>query len=362
MNLYDIPFFDDIDTSVPEVVEPPPVQMQMPNPCRPAAEIEPFRFRVSDHEDLKDDPHDFAWFLDADQVWHLYSETEFTPPEWVVPDADWEAVWREETECPWCHGKGILTPLRVGKTTGIRVIDGSGYRCLCCKYVNYNRFVARTVPERFRSADLDTIAPSAKVAMPKAEQQRIIDLVKAHREDSFLLLGDAGTGKTHLAVALMLAARRRYADLCWESPRLYDDACHEPIWRVTTRVLLDEFVEWENRDRHNENCSVKAPTVTIGRITSAQQSGIRPCLLLDEIDDFKPTDFKLSTLRSLIDAIYTGGGQVIATSNRPPAWFKAQWGEQVAESVMRRIGQENGHLIVFRKSAAHTNPKHPGGK
>lgn len=61
-------------------------------------------------------------------------------------------------------------------------------------------------------------------------------------------------------------------------------------------------------------------------IVRRKKQGLRPCFIVEEIDKFKPTEFKLNKFFELLNAVYEANGQVIATSNASPETLTASWG------------------------------------
>jgi DNA replication protein DnaC len=86
------------------------------------------------------------------------------------------------------------------------------------------------------------------------------------------------------------------------------------------------------------------PDVTADKIRKAAANGLRPVLILEELDKSKYSEPRVNFLFSLIDAIDGAEGQRIITSNRTLERFAAMFEESdietvqvTAEPLMRRL-------------------------
>ena len=202
--------------------------------------------------------------------------------------------------------------------------------------------LAGDVPARYRRVDLSALAPSPSALLNMDRQGTIISAIKARPDDSYLFVGAPGTGKTHLMLALYRRALAESVDQQIER----EDLC-QSVWRVNASALLAQHSAWaveRNRDEPNE---ALMPSVTVEVIAAAVKKGYRPCLFLDELDKVAPTVAKLSSLCSLVDAVYVEGGQVVATSNKSSEYLAGKWGSDEAGTILRRIGADGGHIVNF---------------
>jgi AAA+ superfamily predicted ATPase len=173
--------------------------------------------------------------------------------------------------------------------------------------------------------------------MSLKRQAEIIKTVQEHPHRSYLIYGDPGTGKTHLAASLY---RSHLAD--WANSTGGDFAgC--PIWRVSAPVLLEQ---WVARSTDSE---APRPDVSERSIVSVSNSGMRPVLFLDEIDKVRGSDYKMEKLRAIVDAVYEAQGQIVATSNTDPESIAAKWGGEWADIILRRIAAPpEGMVLQFQ--------------
>ncbi len=133
---------------------------------------------------------------------------QFAPPENTVvvePDPD---------ACPECHGRGWKVVADGGA--------GAATRCDCQKRDRGREYLALAgIPERYRDCDLSTFKTTGERAVAhhllkaKTISQRYVDSFFDPRNNRFsekglIYIGIPGTGKTHLAVAVLKQLIERY--------------------------------------------------------------------------------------------------------------------------------------------------------
>lgn len=277
-------------------------------------------------------------------VEELKRETTWVPIEdcsLSLPEAVGVAIGERKTVCPLCKGNLEVIRLHRGMVTGLEV--RRTLRCICPKYIAFAR-AWKDVPSRFRSVTLSELEATNRQGISLERQAEIIALMQAHPADSYFLFGEAGTGKTHFATALYHDAVWRAVEAQYRRGDVYTS-----VWRVTASVLLNQHVEWERGNKDDETSLVSRPTITEQLIQSAARNGYRPCLFIDEIDKFVPSEFKLSRLGEIIDAVYAAEGQIVATSNKSIDTLMAKWGTDEALTILRRIGAgPNAQEIEFK--------------
>ncbi len=122
------------------------------------------------------------------------------PPETVVVEPDPDV-------CPECHGRGWMVAADGGA--------GTARRCDCQKRDRGREYLALAgIPERYRGCTLDSFKTAGENAVAshllkaKTVSQRYVDSFfdprkNRFREKGLIYVGIPGTGKTHLAVAVL---------------------------------------------------------------------------------------------------------------------------------------------------------------
>lgn len=245
--------------------------------------------------------------------------------------------------CPVCGGTRWAYKVAEGSVTGVKVLWPSP--CPCRFYRAYYGAWFDAIGKRYINVTWQNLAPYSgpDMRLSVERQKKIISFVQAHPDDSYLLYGTYGTGKTHLSVALHQYHLAKWAQESWCSDKVY---C--PVMRVNVTMLLDQHHRWKWR---KEDDDTPRPSVDVPRIASVVKQGDRPVLLLDELDKLggQPTPFKLETLLSLVEAVDQADGVVIATSNHDEDYFLGAWGEELGGPTIRRITSgARAHKIEFR--------------
>lgn len=136
------------------------------------------------------------------------------------------------------------------------------------------------VPQRFRACSLENYVPVDEV------QEAGLSVVKANIGASLFLYGGYRRGKTHLAVAQYKALVSAGEGCLWRS-------MGELIHELRSADVKDEFSQVLQRARYDASFH----------------------LFVDDIDKFKPTDWKGEALFDLFDTIYRRDLRVTITSN-----------------------------------------------
>ena len=254
------------------------------------------------------------------------SETDWKPTE-PAPVLSYEIaveVGLGRQSCPICLGHQTYHRLMHGETTDITI--RAPFDCPCGIAQRYWRQIVKDVPPRFRDAILSTLLPSSLSRMPLERQAAIIQHLQGHPESSYFFWGDAGCSKTYFAVALFQHALAKAARHGWSTEKC-------PVVRVKAPALLQEWV------RNSTDAAAPAPSYTPEMAEACERNGERPFLLLDEVDKFKGSDFKLNKLFEIVNAIYDNHGQIVATSNSSPQALLESWGTKYGDPILRRISQ-----------------------
>lgn len=265
-------------------------------------------------------------------------------PSYGELQAHGEAIGREGMRCPLCDGGSHIPLLHKGRDTGL-LIRIRRWGCPCGMLKNLWRELGNVanIPARFQGVKLEGMLPSGLSILPIERQQTIISFLQSCPDDSYFLFGPPQTGKTHMMTALYRHGVEKWAP---QVTRQFDgqSAC----WRIRTATLLDQHVKWATRGNHEDGPPTPCPLVTVEKIQAAITKGYTPRLFLDEIDKIGVTPFKLNALIALVDAVYEGMGQVVASSNVGVEGLSGVWGINEAGTILRRIAAGPGaHQIQF---------------
>jgi hypothetical protein len=273
---------------------------------------------------------EFLAAFDAETKWVATAERPEVPVDERAKFAD------PKHTCSLCGGSQRNEYIARGVASGIEVLTQRP--CLCqMNRMFWNNW--RKVPLRYRDVKLDTAAPSELVRMPLKKQAALIQLIKSNLERSMILQGSAKTGKTHLLMAMYRRACVERVGECFRKQQFGIFG----VWRLNTSVWLEDIVNWNSPDRDED---AEPPELSTKRIESVVKAGLVPRVFLEEIDKFKPSEYKLIRLFEIVNAIYEAGGQVVATSNTPVAELAAAWGGRYGETTLRRIGDEPDGLTL----------------
>lgn len=172
--------------------------------------------------------------------------------------------------------------------------------CRCRRVAGYRKALSR-VPPIFRSPKIATLR-----ARPECHpsQVKLIAHVRANPDDSYLLTGRNGSGKTHVGWALY---RRAVVS-------------GRGVVACTVRDLLAEFRRFE----------VGTSPEILPPITAEQlrRSPGKWLLFLDEFEKARPSEFASEMLFNVLDAARSFNHQIVITSNLNWEDLKKHWGRQ----------------------------------
>jgi DNA replication protein DnaC len=163
-------------------------------------------------------------------------------------------------------------------------------------------------------------------------QAAVISALRSAPNDSYILAGDHGTGKSHFGWCIA-----RYAL-----------AGHRKVVQSNLEDLLKEYRALEFPER-NEDGSLKyfRASVTSDDLRVKRR---RFCLFLQEFDKPKPTEYASKELFNLIDAAYNYEHQIIITSNVKLDDLQTHWsrhGAAYGGGIARRIAEMCGYIEMF---------------
>lgn len=205
------------------------------------------------------------------------------------------------TVCAQCQGRGWIL---------FEEADGhrAARECACrSQERRASRFEAASVPERYRDCSFHDFHhlnnPSLKSASRIAEE--FADAYP-YVDTGLLFLGPSGTGKTHLAIAILNAVTRSKG-----RPGLYVDFSD----------LLMKIQSTFKSDATESKVDVLSPFAEV------------ELLVLDELGATKPSDFARDMLYALLNTRYNRKRITIATSN-----YLDEPGKGEREKLEDRIG------------------------
>ena len=195
-----------------------------------------------------------------------------------------------EELCPICEGAGLRV---IERADGTRVAE----RCVCRTERGSERAFERArIPKKFINCTLEDYVPNYSGNNPtlNAALLQARNFIKAYPHETYgkglMLVGEIGTGKTHLAVAILkaLITDRGAHALFYDCATLLDDLknTYERKVDVTEREMLKPIFEAD-------------------------------VLVLDELGAAKVTDWGSDTIARVINARYNDGRTTIVTTNLP---------------------------------------------
>jgi hypothetical protein len=254
-----------------------------------------------------------------------------------------KSIMRKKAPCPICNNNFYYHPLYRDKNSGIE--KPLLRRCICVSLRCYAS-LAEKISRHYAHIRLDKLDSSPLSALSPEVQRKTISMLQTEPDKSYFFFGPAKTSKTTFSIALYQNAIQRFVR---ENPdvTLGSDV---PIWRISARTLLEQYHNYAiSREEFTSDGKPKkvAPReVTREKIEAAARKGFKPRLFLEEIDKIKPTDFRLSSLFEVIDAIYECDGQLVMSTNLTPDGLVKFLGEVYGHTIPRRV-VEAGNLINF---------------
>jgi hypothetical protein len=246
--------------------------------------------------------------------------------------------------CPYCQGSCKVTMpndilnetwAKEGKTTNFTKVEA----CRSCheyigRLTTFVRIWIRTVPPAYRAFTLRTLAPKDGLSVPVDRQRKVMDFLRANPDQGYAFFGPPQAGKTVMTTAL-------YTEALWnETVRApqYDYKAQKffPLWRISTKKLLDEHTDWtmHRNDKESESgpivLGVPYPTVTVEKIAYVRQYGRTPRLFLEELDKVKETEARRYNLFEILNAMHDYQGVLVVNSNYTLEEFATQFGDDFA--------------------------------
>jgi len=278
-----------------------------------------------------------------DEEWLLHEERTLTEDE-IIP------VVKSKMPCPICGGRGYYDALFTGATTEINAYFQR--KCICQFHRLYYSIWGDpgiAVPPRFSDVKLGTMVPSPLNKMTATAQQESIQRVRGFPRDCYFIYGPAGTGKTHLSIALLEKTIETWA---WNNFRELEGQTPErTIFRVSTKTWVDEMFAFRYQDRKVGKASIPPPALNVDTIRRlANIPEVHIFVIFDEIDKFNPTEARMLELFEIINALSDVKAQLIATSNHSPNELRRRWNSGHSDAILRRFYDSTGgaprHLLA----------------
>jgi ATPase family associated with various cellular activities (AAA) len=274
------------------------------------------------------DDGDIAFLKQHETNWTTYFSN--SQPEWSM--ALMAAVYSGELPtCPGCNNTRYVPTIQKGAVTGL--ILRSNEQCQCVPYRFIQNVIDETIPRGYRLVDLWTLQPSRLSQLPLHTQADEIEMLRHHHEDNYLFLGPAGTSKTTFSIALYREAmKRNKLHIMSAGFRGVPPRCRTQfVWRINGEELFTQNQAYKTTMTSEK--PAPPPDVTVERIQRAARAGIRPVIILEEIDKTRLTEPRMNLLFALFDAIDGAKGQIVLTTNRDMDRFIAMFTESEIETV-----------------------------
>jgi hypothetical protein len=228
--------------------------------------------------------------------------------------------------CPVCAGK-LNVGCRVrGAVTG--VTHNSVFTCTCRLPSVIQRWLDQLVREEYRECDLKTLKPSNRSSLALSRQAEEIEILKKASADNYFFIGPPGASKSTFATALLRESLWRNKQ--WgENHSFFSNPWF--CWKVNAEKLFVQNMAWKTS--MTDETPAPAPDVTPEKIDRVRASGLRPTLIIEELDKTKLTDSRVNFLFEIVDAMDGCKGQIIITSNRTLDRFMAMFEEHPDETV-----------------------------
>lgn len=250
--------------------------------------------------------------------------------------------------CPFNCTHQRLTVRYRGVMTG--AIAEWGTTCPCWDFCRIDERWRKCTPKDYWECNLDLLTPCDNprmVSLSVGRQQEIIDFVQGHPNDNYLFIGEGGTGKSHLAYAVFRKAMVEQ----YRTHHNFTEGC----WAVSTPDLIEDLYQFKTRGFHdsdyyyyNGGSPPKVPAVTPPMIQKAAEEGLKPVVVLDELDKFEFKKNRISFLANIVKTTEECGGQVIGISNLTWEGLEAEWGKDFSTPILRRMGAgRRGHTVKF---------------
>jgi hypothetical protein len=204
---------------------------------------------------------------------------------------------RPRPVCPYgmCDGRGTIHK------------DHYAFTCKCHFRARADQMFADMVGAHDQGIKLATLAPSDKSEMPIALQEQCITTLKDDPTGNYAMFGPSGWSKTTFTTALYGHALDSWVESYGFGKGLVSDC---PIIRIKAKTLLEQITKFTIEGGEDNRPPILARWV---RLRKGKPNQFR--LFLDELEKVKSTEFKMTELWDIVDALYEEGGQLVVSGN-----------------------------------------------
>jgi len=279
----------------------------------------------------------------------LYPEWETTEVKWATDPKTilWtaqlhDAVIFGDTPCPLCNGKQVVDVVQRLSTTSEYRTSPSQCRCQPLIRFKADRYIKRILPGRYQRNNLWTLQPSPASRMSLERQAKMLEFLRKNSDSGYFFYGAPGTSKTTYSTALI----RRAIDRDWQT-KILDSQGFPAVYKTTFWI---HYVNWDSYiqsllDYQNHPETASEPTLTPRLIRQNAERGRTSCIVIEEIDKSRLTEYKANKLFDLVCAIDETKSQLAITTNHRSeesfqTWLYRTDNESVnlaGEPVWRRI-------------------------
>jgi len=201
-----------------------------------------------------------------------------------------QAIKAPTEVCPLCEGTGWKAVSTGPKTSG-SINDRRVTRCDCQFRVRgHSLLAAARIPRRYEHCELSNFEHEGqpmRYRAPYMAGRRFVDDYPIDKT-GLLFVGDAGVGKTHLAVGIAKALIREKGIEC----------------------VFYDYAELLKQIQESYNAAVQ--TTELGLLRPVFETEV---LVLDDLGSVRPTEWRWDTIRLILNTRYNNSRTTIITTN-----------------------------------------------